>query len=266
MFHDLTYGKKVLTQTIDKAKITAELAALRDELIGLSAADPSMGLTPGRLLPFNRASRLRGRDWPSTALSMIGAKRMQQLQEAVESVIARGVPGDLIETGVWRGGACILMRAVLRAYGVRDRRVWVADSFRGLPAPDPVKYPADHNADLHTFSQLAVPLEEVKRNFARHGLLDDQVAFLEGWFKDTLPNAPIERLAVLRLDGDIYESTMDALTALHDKVSPGGIVIVDDYGAIVQCQAAVSDFRRARGIADPMHRIDASGVWWQRPG
>ncbi|RPH80243.1 MAG: hypothetical protein EHM80_05790, partial [Nitrospiraceae bacterium] len=84
-----------------------------------------------------------------------------------------------------------------------------------------------------------------------------------GWFRDTLPTAPISQLAVLRLDGDLYESTMDALNALYPKVSPGGFVVVDDYG-LPTCRAAIDDFRRARGIIDPIHRIDWTGVFWQR--
>ena len=195
---------------------------------------------------------------------MIGERRMRQLQGAVEYVLEKGVPGDFIETGVWRGGACILMRAVLAAWGVTDRKVWVADSFEGLPEPDAARYPQDAGIQLHRFDQLAVPLEAVRANFARYQLLDEQVVFVKGWFRDTLPRAPIERLAVLRLDGDLYESTMDALTALYDKVSPGGIVIVDDYGQIAACREAVTDFRRLRGIDEPMSRIDDSGAHWQR--
>ena len=132
-----------------------------------------------------------------------------------------GVPGDLIETGVWRGGATILMRAILKARGVTDRVVWVADSFAGLPAPNAARYPLDAGINLHRFPQLAVTLERVQDNFRRYGLLDDQVRFLKGWFRDTLPAAPIERLAVLRLDGDLYESTIQALESLYDKLSAG---------------------------------------------
>ena len=250
----------------DVAEMRARyLALMRDSLIGLLTEDPSYEIKPrGGRLPFDARRRIGGEDWPVHAVSMIGAHRMAQLQQAVEYVIAQGIPGDLIETGVWRGGACILMKAVLVAYGVQDRRVWVADSFKGLPAPDPERYPTDRGVLLHTFEQLAIPVETVRRNFERYGLLDDRVVFLEGWFRDTLGPAPIERLAVLRLDGDLYESTMDALTALYDRVSPGGIVIVDDYGLIATCAAAVDDFRRERGIVEPIKRIDASGVYWQR--
>ncbi len=249
---------------------SAELRAryldlVRDSLIGLLGEDPALEIRPGGgRLPFDRGARDEGRDWPASALSMIGAKRMLQLQHAAEFVIERGVPGDFIETGVWRGGACILMRAVLAARGVRDRKVWVADSFEGVPAPDGARYPDDAGIALHRFEQLAVPLETVKAAFARYRLLDDQVAFLKGWFRDTLGAAPIEQLAILRLDGDLYESTMDALTALYPKVAPGGIVIVDDYGAIAACRAAVTDYRREHGIDEPIYRIDDSGVHWQR--
>jgi O-methyltransferase len=91
---------------------------------------------------------------------------------------------------------------------------------------------------LHKARELAVSLEQVKANFDRYGLLDDQVRFLKGWFRDTLPVAPIERLAVLRLDGDMYESPMDTLVNLYPKLSEGGYVIVDDYGAIPACRQA----------------------------
>jgi O-methyltransferase len=210
------------------------------------------------------ARRMEGRDWPKLAHSMVGMKRLDNLQMCVESALREGVPGDLIETGVWRGGASILMRGILCAHDVRDRRVWVADSFEGLPPPDAAKYPADLGDRHHENRLLAVSLEEVQANFRKYGLLDEQVRFLKGWFKDTLPAAPIERLAVARLDGDMYESTMDALRSLYPKLSPGGFLIIDDYGAIPACRRAVTDFRDEHGIAAPIQAIDWTGVWWRR--
>jgi O-methyltransferase len=207
--------------------------------------------------------REEGRDWPPYAETMIGRKRLDNLHDCVADVIASGVPGDLIETGVWRGGAAIFMRAALKAYGVTDRLVWAADSFQGLPKPDEA-YPVDRGDAHWTFAELAVSLEQVQRNFERYGLLDDQVRFLAGWFKDTLPRAPIERLAVLRLDGDMYESTTVALTALYPKLSVGGYCIVDDYGYIASCRSAVEDYRRNHGISEPIRAIDWGGVFWQR--
>jgi hypothetical protein len=107
-------------------------------------------------------------------------------------------------------------------------------------------------------------VDTVRRNIDKYGLLDGQIVFLEGWFKDTLPTAPIERLAVLRLDGDLYESTIVALNALYDKVSVGGYVIVDDYHVVAGCRKAISDFLAVRGIAPDLLEIDGVGVFWQK--
>ena len=219
---------------------------------------------PGVERPYDPSLRETGRDWPRQAHTMIGRARLRNLRDLVATVIRERVQGDLIETGAWRGGACILMRAALQAFGDLERRVFVSDSFEGLPAPDAEAFPSDHGDRHHTFDELSVSLEEVKANFAKYGLLDDRVVFLKGWFKDTLPSAPIDRLAVLRLDGDMYESTMQALSALYDKVSAGGFVIIDDYGCIEGCRKAVHDFRDARGIADPIVDIDGWGVYWRK--
>lgn len=220
----------------------------------------------GQDLAFDLRNRVEGRDWPANAHTMIGIHRLDNLHFCVEDLLARKVPGDLMETGVWRGGAAILMRAILKANGVTDRRVWCADSFEGLPPPDAAKYPADANLAFNQFKELAVSLEEVQNNFRRYNLLDDQVKFLKGWFRDTLPGAPVERLALLRLDGDLYESTMDALTALYPKVSRGGYVIVDDYNDIPACRQAVHDYWQRHGIKEEIMAIDWSGVFWMKQG
>lgn len=212
---------------------------------------------------FNSELRELGRDWPLQAHSMIGNRRMSNLRQISEFVIEHGVPGDLMETGVWRGGACIMMRAVLQAHGVNDRNVWVADSFCGLPEPK-AEIAADSGDKHHTFAELAVSIEKVRSNFKKYGLLDGQVRFLQGWFSETLPHAPIEKLAVLRLDGDMYESTMDVLRNLYDKVSEGGFIIVDDFGAVQGCQTAILEFRANRKITDPIHPIDGYGVFWRK--
>ena len=211
-----------------------------------------------------RARREEGRDWPQMAHTMIGVERMNNLQFCVETVLQENVPGDLIETGVWRGGACIFMRGILKAYGVTDRKVWVADSFEGLPTPDEARYPADAGDRHHTYTPLAVSQEQVRNTFERYGLLDEQVCFLKGWFKDTLPAAAIEQLAVARLDGDMYESTMDGLKNLYPKLTPGGFLIVDDYGAVPGCKRAVEDYRRQHNIAEPVQIIDWTGAFWRR--
>jgi O-methyltransferase len=216
------------------------------------------------LRPAEGAARSDGSDWPSMAQTMIGLKRLDNLQFCVEQVLADRVPGDLIETGVWRGGSTIFMRAILQAHEVTDRQVWVADSFEGLPKPDAQKYPADSGDVHHLYANLAVSLEQVQANFRRYGLLDDQVRFLKGWFRDTLPKAPIKKLALVRLDGDMYESTMDGIVNLYPKLSPGGFLIVDDYGAVPACKQAIHDYRDRNGIQDEIHTIDWTGVYWRR--
>jgi O-methyltransferase len=214
-------------------------------------------------VPTNTMIRQEGLDWPLEAETMIGLKRLNNLEACITDVIRRRIPGDLIETGVWRGGASIFMRAVLKAYREQDRLVWLADSFQGLPKPNARKYPADAGDKLWKEALLAVPVEEVKENFRRYGLLDGQVRFLVGWFRDVLPKAPIERLAVLRLDGDMYESTTDALIHLYPKLSLGGYVIIDDY-ALPTCRAAVEDFRARHGVTEPLQPIDQMAKFWQR--
>jgi hypothetical protein len=219
--------------------------------------------------PMDPHLRTIGLDWEKRfsflpAHTMIGLKRLDNIQYCVEDVLKNNIPGDLMETGVWRGGATIFMRALLKAHAVKDRVVWVADSFEGCPAPDLERYPQDPDVDLRSYKDLAVPLEKVKLNFERYGLLDEQVRFLKGWFKDTLPEAPIQKLAVLRLDGDLYASTMDALVNLYPRLSAGGYLIVDDFGTFPSCRQAVLDYRGSHGIQDEIIAIDQTGVYWKR--
>jgi Macrocin-O-methyltransferase (TylF) len=218
---------------------------------------------PSLASAYDARTRLVGWDWPSHAQTMVGIMRLRNLRRLVSQVLNERIPGDFIETGVWRGGACIYMRALLTVFGIKDRRVWLADSFDGLPPPNPASYPADANSNLHKIRLIAVPVEEVKNNFAKYNMLDEQVVFLKGWFKDTLPGAPIEKLAILRLDGDMYESTIQALDSLYYKLSPGGFVIVDDY-FLGPCRRAVDDFRRRNVIADGVEDIDGFAAYWRK--
>src|SRR4030095_5899144 len=178
---------------------------------------------------FSRKVRESGQDWPSQAHTMIGLNRLHWLRREVEATRRENIPGDYIETGVWRGGACIMMRAVLAAYGATDRIVYVADSFAGVPPPNRALYPADRGRNFYKYKQLAVSLEDVKANFATYDLLDDQVRFVKGWFSETLPALAAPPFAIIRLDGALYESTMNALDALYPRLSPGGFAVIDDY-------------------------------------
>jgi hypothetical protein len=207
------------------------------------------------------------------AVSMLPLVRFDNLQNCIIDIIERKVPGDLIETGVWRGGAAIFMRAMLKIHAIADRTVWIADSFEGLPSPDAEKYPLEAKAHAgpvlkKAFKHFEASVDEVRRNFEAYDMLDGQVRFLKGWFRDTLPNAPIDSLAVMRLDGDYYESTMDALVNLYDKLSVGGYAIIDDYGeqTWTYCRRAVDEFRQARGITDPLVKVDSKCYFWKRTG
>lgn len=213
----------------------------------------------------NFERRIAGHDFSDIAHSMLSLKRLDNIQMCIETIIREKIAGDLIETGVMRGGAAILMRAILGAYGVHDRTVWVADSFEGFPPLNLQQYPSDADADpqWRLRPQTESGIEHVRRNFKRYDLLDDQVNFLPGWFRDTLPKAPIKQLAVLRLDGDLYESTMDALVPLYPKVTLGGFVIIDDYN-LSMCQKAVHDYRKRMGINDEIVAIDDAGVYWRK--
>jgi O-methyltransferase len=236
------------------------LNLLEKSLTGTLVGDVSMATWTGPT--YDPKARELGRDWPSLAQTMIGSARMRNLRQSCEAVLLDGVPGDFIETGVWRGGASIFMKGILEAYGDDHRRLFVADSFKGLPPPNPSEFPADAGDVHHTFQQLAIAKEQVEENFRKYGLLDERVVFLEGWFKDTLPTAPIEQIAILRLDGDMYESTIQALDALYHKVSPGGFVIVDDFG-LQGCNKAIGDFRTTHGIDSIIFPVDGMAAWWR---
>ena len=198
----------------------------------------------------------------------MGMGALENLHAAMHHAMGNEVPGDFVETGVWRGGGTIYMRAFLEAYSEPQRRVWVCDSFEGLPKPKD-EYEADSVSRLWESEYLAVSMDEVKRNFDFYGLLDERVCFVKGFFSDTMPAAPIDQIAILRLDGDMYESTIVVLEHLYPKVSPGGVVIIDDYGMLPECNRAVEDYRLKHGITDPLQIIGyvqgaPLGAYWYK--
>lgn len=224
-------------------------------------SDDGRSLLVMERVPVVSNARREGRDWPLFGYTMIGERRLDNLHECMDYVTGNGVPGDFMEAGVWRGGATIFMRAYLCANGIEGRRVWVADSFEGMPEPTE----GMRELDLRSVDYLKVSLETVKDNFARFGLLDDRVRFLKGWFCDTLSRSEIEQLAVLRLDGDMYEATRDALRSLYPRVSDGGWVIVDDYynENWKGCRRAVDEYLAENQIEADMQRVDWTASCWK---
>jgi O-methyltransferase len=237
-----------------------------DDYLRLLRGCLTRSLFPDAESQFDASLRAAGRDWPASAETMIGDDRLAHLEWCARDVISRRVDGDFLEAGVWRGGACILLQGVLRACGETTRTLFVCDSFAGLPEPD-----ADHSHPilkedlLWQRSELAVSLLEVRQHFQRYGLLDDNVRFVEGLFKDSLP-AHRSPLALLRIDGDYYESTLDALRFLYPWLESGGICIVDDFGVYSTCRAAVRKFLKEHDPAAVAQMADWTCAFWMKSG
>jgi O-methyltransferase len=241
------------------------LDLLKRSLINLVYLDKEPGYPVGGDPALARQNRLNGLDWPPFGVSMVGWERLSNLQALVEQVMDENIPGDLMETGVWRGGASILMRGILAANGDPSRSVWLADSFEGLPPPKPELYVADAGDTHFQHAALRVGVDEVRSNFERFSLMDERVHFWKGFFSDNLHLCPVERLSLLRLDADMYESTIVALRVLWDRLSPNGFVIVDDYGYAESCRQAIADFEVERGFKAELVKIDWTGVYFRKP-
>ncbi|CAF3359669.1 unnamed protein product [Rotaria socialis] len=241
--------------------VRAYLDVVRDTVCGLSlrTQEQSVENNLKNIRPLNIDKRMNGLDWPRFGITMVGFHRLNNIEWTLRFVIINGVPGDFIECGVWRGGSSIFARAILKALNIKDRHVWVADSFQGLP-----KARTSHDSDAwSTQEYLKVSLDEVQTNFRSFNLLDNQVHFCKGYFVDSLPHCNVSQIAVLRMDGDMYESTMDQLFNLYAKVQIGGVIIVDDYN-IPECHRAIHDFRDWHGISEAIQVVsgDHVGHYW----
>jgi len=209
-------------------------------------------------------NRINGYDWPAKAKTMVGLIRLNNVENCVNSILENNVEGDFVETGVWRGGVIILMAALLEENECVDRKIWAFDSFQGLPKPNPTKYPNDKGNKLYKINLLSASMEEVINNFNEYNISTERVIFRKGWFKDTLPEHEIEKISLLRLDGDYYESTMLSLEHLYPKVTKGGYIIIDDYNAFVYCKKAVDDYRKKMSIDEPIIKIDREAIYWRK--
>ena len=244
------------TAYLDLLKLTlCDLAGSSTTSVG---AMPDGGVMARELHGGELRLRAAGMDWPLHGLTMVGLGRLDDLQACVETVVADGIEGDVIEAGTWRGGAAILARATLDTLG-DERTVWVADSFRGFPkGPDD-----DEELDLSAFDFLAVSLEEVRESFARLGC-ERGVRFVPGFFEESLAALEGGRWAIVRLDADCYEATREALRRLYPGLALGGYLIVDDYGSFEGCRRAVDEFRSEHAIAEPIEKVDSTCVRWRR--
>jgi len=251
----LEFCKRILTDTISDESLRNRFFKKPDSITNeemLSAIAEPVDLTS-----------IVGNFWPKRAHTMIGILRLNNLQQCIEDIIKNDIKGDLIEAGIWRGGAVIFIKLILNDYEIKNKTIYAADSFEGLPKPDEKKFPADKGDTLHKTDFLKISLREVKKNFEQYGVLDDKVKFLEGWFEDTLIDPSLEKFAILHLDGDMYGSTWTALENLYDKLSIGGYVIVDDY-SLSGCSKAVDDFRALYGIKELIQQVDWTGIYWKK--
>lgn len=215
-------------------------------------------------IPVDAHKRLNGYDWPANAKTMIGLNRLNHIESMMRDLLSNHIPGDIVETGVWRGGVIILMQALLEENKTKDRKIWAFDSFEGLPIPNTSKYPADKESSLHKIKLLKASLEDVQKNIKDYNLQIENIVFCKGWFKDTLAKNSIEKIALLHIDSDLYESTYLSLSHLYPKLSEGAYIIIDDYNAFPFCKEAVDLYRKENKINAPIENIDKEAIFWKK--
>jgi hypothetical protein len=223
------------------------------------------GLTIVRHDETTEEDRVEGRGWPASAETMMGLRRLEFFQSCLVDIIKNGLPGDLFEAGCWRGGAVIFMLGVLRALGDTSRRVWAADSFRGYPAPTGQSFDVDHHL-FRRSDYFSISRAEFEKNVRRYGLLGPRLHVLEGWFSESIPAAPIEKVSLIRIDVDGYEGVRDTLKLLYPKLSLSGYVLIDDIrqpGA----KRAVDEFFAESGLSEEILQVpqaDPRAVYWRK--
>jgi len=187
--------------------------------------------------------------------TLLSNARLRGLYRAVNHAEAHSIEGDVVECGTARGGSAALMGLTLKKLKT-NRNLWVFDTFEGLPAPtmaDP-----DYEAASHYTGECRGELKEVEQLFQQFEIRKE-TRFVKGLFQDTLPVCDVEKIAVLHLDGDWYESVKTCLDHLYDRVSVGGIIQIDDYGHWAGARKAVDEFMRERRIKSPLRYLDYTG-------
>ncbi len=207
--------------------------------------------------------------------TLVGIGGLEATWDLAREMLDRGVPGDFVELGVARGGSAALLGAAIferTGGGEPRRRLWLFDSFEGLPEPTAKDFGADHTTGDHVrpLSRGAClgTLEDVTDYLLTTLRFPaDRVVFVKGWFEQTVAAnaARIGAIAVLRIDGDWYESTKTCLDGLYDRVSVGGAVIVDDYGSCYGAQRALDEFLAARKLAIDLRFDGRGGCWFLKP-
>jgi len=225
-------------------------------------ADPSGGLPD--VSPETRGVIERVRPYTMTSLERIAA-----LCDAVEYVVRYGVPGDFVECGVWRGGSSMAAALTLLRMGITDARLYLFDTFAGMS--EPTAYDTEIATGKSAAALLArsdpkeglawayAAIDDVRENMAATGYPPENMHLIAGKVEDTLPQRAPERICLLRLDTDWYESTRHELTHLFPRLAVGGVLIVDDYGHWAGARRAVDEYFAAHNIRMLLNRIDYTG-------
>jgi hypothetical protein len=196
-------------------------------------------------------------------------ERVQALVEAVKYIVQKNIAGALAECGVWRGGSAMAMALTLKHLGATEREIYLYDTFSGMTPPSQLDISFNGMLAQHTFSATQTspdasnwyfaPLEEVRNNVLGTGYPKEKVRFITGKVEDTIPGTIPTRLALLRLDTDWYESTKHELTHLFPRLSPYGVLIIDDYGHWQGARRAVDEYLEENHLSLLLHRIDYTG-------
>lgn len=189
--------------------------------------------------------------------------RLDYLQQCINIIIENNIDGDFIEVGAWRGGAGKFMRELLKDLKITNRNIYSAASYHAFITSFNWKYKYDKLIKNLQIKRLARLLNKIEY-FEGYDWEIDTLSAIQGWFHDTLPTEPIEKIALLRLDGDTYKATMGSLVNLYPKLSSGGIIIIDDWNAVAGCKKAVIDFRNKNRITEDFHEIDPLSIFWKK--
>nr|CRH05955.1 putative Macrocin-O-methyltransferase [Candidatus Magnetococcus massalia] len=184
--------------------------------------------------------------------------RLRALYDALHTIEAQKVKGDVVECGTARGGSAALMGLTLTSLG-SERSLWLYDSFEGIPAP--TQNDPDLEIAQHYAGDFQGELDQVQALFSQLKI-EGRTEFVKGLFDETLPAAQVEQIALLHIDGDWYDSIMITLESLYDRVSIGGVIQLDDYGYWEGARKAVHDFMDRYGLDDPLVVVDYEGRQW----
>ena len=194
--------------------------------------------------------------------TMSSTARLHALHDATRQLLLDKIGGDFVECGTAKGGSAALLALTLNTAG-SNRVLWIFDTFEGMPEPSPND--PDHDVAKKYVGTCRGTLDEVTGLFRELEILQ-RTRMVKGMFQDTLGTATVEQIALLHIDGDWYDSVMTCLQVFYDRVSPGGIVQIDDYGYWEGARKAVDDFFKQRNIAMPtLRQIDYAGRQFTKP-